>query len=53
MKIPYKTIRSTTNCLNNQKRNIFTHKKNKKRIRIMAKDRKVLETYQINANNKN
>lgn len=53
MKIPYKTIRSTTNCLNNQKRNIFTHKKNKKRIRIMAKDRKVPETYQINANNKN
>lgn len=30
MKIPYKTIRATTNCLNNQKENTFTHKKKKK-----------------------
>lgn len=37
MKIPYKTIRATTNCLNNQKENTFTHKKKK---RIMAKDRR-------------
>lgn len=29
MKIPYKTIRATTNCLNNQKENTFTHKKKK------------------------
>lgn len=37
MKIPHKTVWSTTNCLNNQKRNIFTHRKEQEKDKNYGK----------------